>query len=86
MEVRDENRKLRMRAMNVKVPNGCETFNRINGHGLSGPTPVIKTNQNENFRLEVSAYGPMLCVARVFVRGRERPVELERYINFESLD
>ena len=48
--------------------------------------PVIKTNRNEDFRLEVSAYGPMLCVARVFVSGREKPVELERYINFEDLD
>ena len=46
--------------------------------------PLIKTNSRENFRLEVSAYGPMLCVARVFVRGREKPIELERYINFED--
>lgn len=44
--------------------------------------PVIKTNCDENFRLEVSAYGPMLCVARVFVRDRSAPIELERYINF----
>jgi len=45
--------------------------------------PVIKTNRDENFRLEVSAYGPMLCVARVFCRNRHEPIELERYINFE---
>jgi hypothetical protein len=46
--------------------------------------PVIKTNAAENFQLEVSAYGPMLCVARVFLRGSEKPIELERYINFED--
>lgn len=46
--------------------------------------PVIKTNRDDNFRLEVSAYGPMLCVARVFVRNRQKPIELERYINFEE--
>lgn len=48
--------------------------------------PVIKTNRDENFRLEVSGYGPMLCVAKVFVRGRDKPIELERYINFEDYD
>lgn len=48
--------------------------------------PVIKENADENFRLEVSAYGPMLCVARVSVRDRDNPIELERYINFEDLD
>ena len=47
-------------------------------------TPVIKTNSGESFRLEVSAYGPMLCAARVFVQGHETPVQLERYINFEG--
>jgi hypothetical protein len=47
--------------------------------------PVMKTNRNQNFRLEVSAYGPMLCVAKVFVLGRQKPIELERYINFEDV-
>lgn len=47
--------------------------------------PVMKTNRNQNFRLEVSAYGPMLCVARVFVLDRQKPIELERYINFEDV-
>lgn len=46
--------------------------------------PVIKTNAAEDFQLDVSAYGPMLCVARVFVHGSEKPIELERYINFED--
>ena len=47
--------------------------------------PIIKTHRDENFRLEVSTYGPMLCVAKVFVRGRNKPIELERYINFADL-
>ena len=46
----------------------------------------IKTNHDEKFRLEVSTYGPMLCVAKVFVRGRAIPIDLERYINFEDYD
>lgn len=44
--------------------------------------PVVMTNDQDNFRLEVSAYGPMLCLARVnFVDGSP-PLDLERYINF----
>lgn len=48
--------------------------------------PVSKINKDEKFRLEISAYGPVLCVANVFVRGREEPIRLERYLNFEQLD
>jgi prokaryotic YEATS domain len=47
--------------------------------------PKIKTNHREFFRLEVSAYGPMLCVARVFIKNIERPLLLERYINFDDI-
>jgi len=46
--------------------------------------PKLKTNTNESFRLEVSAYGPMLCLARVYIKGRVAPLLLERYINFEE--
>lgn len=46
--------------------------------------PVIKYNSSENFRLEVSAYGPMLCLARVFVKGKNDPIDLERYIDIGS--
>lgn len=43
---------------------------------------IVKTNRNENFRLEVSAYGPMLCLARVNFEDGRPPVDLERYIDF----
>jgi hypothetical protein len=39
---------------------------------------VIKTNKDEHFKLEVSAYGPMLCVARVFLTDGSSPIILER--------
>ena len=45
-------------------------------------TPQVKTNADEQFKLEVSAYGPMLCLARVFLRGETEPIVLERYIDF----
>jgi hypothetical protein len=47
--------------------------------------PMVKQNAHENFKLEVSAYGPMLCLARVFIRGRQLPIDLERYIDFEEI-
>ena len=44
--------------------------------------PVVKVNEGEDFRLEVSAYGPMLCLAHVqFVDGRPS-LDLYRYIDF----
>jgi hypothetical protein len=46
--------------------------------------PVTKHNAQESFKLEVSAYGPMLCLAKAYILGREEPVELERYIDFEQ--
>ena len=46
--------------------------------------PKIKTNSHESFRLEISAYGPVLCLAKVYLKGKETPVTLERYINFED--
>ncbi len=47
-------------------------------------SPKVKTNLSESFRLEVSAYGPMLCVARVHIKGDTTPIILERYVNFEE--
>jgi hypothetical protein len=44
--------------------------------------PVVKENPEDRFRLDVSAYGSMLCLARVYIRGRKEPVELTRYVNF----
>ena len=46
--------------------------------------PKTKFNQSDSFRLEVSAYAPMLCLARVYVKAEKEPLLLERYINFEK--
>ncbi len=43
---------------------------------------IVKTNRDANFRLEVSAYGPMLCLARVSFEDGSQSVDLERYIDF----
>jgi hypothetical protein len=45
---------------------------------------VLKKNQRENFRLEISAYGPVLCLAEVRIEGEKQPVVLERYIDFDN--
>jgi hypothetical protein len=47
--------------------------------------PVIKKDASDGFRLEVSAYAPMLCFAQVFLKGEQKPIELTRYIDFEIL-
>lgn len=44
--------------------------------------PVAKTNANDNFRLDVSAYAPMLCLAKVKFTDGTSPIILERYIDF----
>ncbi|MDD5289225.1 MAG: hypothetical protein PHY28_08970 [Dehalococcoidales bacterium] len=44
--------------------------------------PVIKKNARDSFRLDVSAYGPMLCLARVNFSDDSPSLTLERYINF----
>jgi len=45
---------------------------------------VVKHNGRQNFRLEISAYGPALCLARVHFKDGTEPVLLERYIDFEG--
>ncbi len=45
---------------------------------------ITKSNTEEGFRLEVSAYAPMLCLAKAYIKGRKEPIELERYIDFEQ--
>jgi hypothetical protein len=45
------------------------------------PGTVVKKNQEEGYRLEVSAYAPMLCVARVHLTDGTT-FELERYADF----
>jgi hypothetical protein len=44
--------------------------------------PVIKRNEEDRFRLDISAYGPVLCLARVSFKDKTPPLTLERYINF----
>lgn len=46
--------------------------------------PVTKYNINESFKIEVSAYGPMLCLAKAYIKDEKEPIELERYIDFEQ--
>lgn len=43
---------------------------------------VVKTESNNNFRLEVSAYSPMLCLARVNFDDGSPYLDLHRYIDF----
>lgn len=43
---------------------------------------IRKRNRRKNFRLEVSAYGPFLCLARVFFSDGSEPLDLERYVDF----
>jgi len=47
--------------------------------------PKVKINKSESFKLEVSAYSPMLCIACIYIRGEKEPLILERYVNFEEL-
>ncbi|MBI2912331.1 MAG: hypothetical protein HYY03_00240 [Chloroflexi bacterium] len=46
--------------------------------------PVIKTDPRDNFSFDVSAYAPMLCLARIHFTDSRPPVELERYVDFEQ--
>ena len=49
---------------------------------LPGGT-VLMRNFAENFRLDVSAYGPFACLARVNQEGPKPPTLLSRYVDFE---
>ena len=46
------------------------------------PGPVLKINREDDFRLEISAYGPMLCVARVCLTNGSS-FDVERYADFD---
>jgi hypothetical protein len=46
------------------------------------PEPVIKTDPRDDFRLDVSAYAPVLCLARVHFTTNRAPLELFRYLDF----
>lgn len=43
---------------------------------------VVKTNASDNFRLDVSAYAPMLCIAKISFNTGRQPLYLTRYIDF----
>ena len=49
------------------------------------PRPVTKKNRNQQFRLEVSAYSPMLCLANVRLANASSFV-LQRYVDFETAE
>lgn len=44
--------------------------------------PVIKRNIKDNYTLNISAYAPMLCVAKVVLKDKTTLI-LKRYIDFE---
>ena len=44
---------------------------------------VTKSNIDEKFRIEISAYGPLLCLAKVYLKDGRHPIILERYIDFD---
>ena len=46
--------------------------------------PVIQTDPRDQFRLDVSAYGPMLCLARVHFHDDGSPLLLTRYVDFDT--
>jgi hypothetical protein len=52
------------------------------------PDPIEKTKNDatEDFRLEVSAYGPMLCLAEVSFNDDKDPIRLQRYIDFPTAE
>jgi hypothetical protein len=45
---------------------------------------LVKTNADDNFAVDLSLYGPMLCLARVNFSDDRPPLTLKRYINFET--
>lgn len=44
--------------------------------------PVITKNKSNNFAIEVSAYAPMLCIAKVNLK-EQKSIILTRYIDFD---
>jgi hypothetical protein len=52
------------------------------GPKFNNEAPIVKTQPANGFPLAISAYGPLLCVARVTLRAGDRVV-LHRYLDFE---
>jgi hypothetical protein len=46
--------------------------------------PVVKRNAGDKYKLEISAFGPALCIARVYFKNDGDPIELKRYLDFEE--
>jgi hypothetical protein len=44
---------------------------------------VVKTDPRDGFKLEISAYGPVLCLAMVHFDDGTPSLELQRYIDFQ---
>jgi hypothetical protein len=50
------------------------------------PDPIVQNDPTDNFKLEVSAYGPMLCLAEVSFNDDKNPIRLQRYIDFPTAE
>lgn len=50
-----------------------------------GGNPITKRDAASNYRLEISAYGPVLCVAEIRLKGRKEPIVVDRYLDFADL-
>ncbi|MEX2211238.1 MAG: pYEATS domain-containing protein [Gaiellaceae bacterium] len=51
---------------------------KFNDHSL------VCTRSEDAFEIEISLWGPMLCLAKVYFVDKSPPVVLERYINFDT--
>lgn len=43
---------------------------------------IVKVDADDNFRLEMSAYGPLLCLARVNFEDGHPALLIQRYVDF----
>lgn len=43
---------------------------------------LVRRNANQDFRLEISAYGSVLCVCTVYFSDGTDPIEIYRYLDF----
>ena len=59
--------------MNMRVPNGCEIFNGINGHSLSGPTVMDLRTVREFDVLCLPSVKNRTAAQMKRLRGREGP-------------
>jgi hypothetical protein len=62
--------------------NAVERVDYYLGPNYFNDNMVTKTNSEENFRLDISAYGNSRCVAAVHFTDGTSPVILDRYLDF----